>query len=425
MSARRLLAPLVALAVLVPSIPASAATAARPVHPATTGGWSSAWAVAHHDPVPGNAWDGPNWSMDGFTNQSVRQVVRVSGAGSVLRIRLSNRYGTQPLRLTGATIGRSDAGAAVRPGSLRALTFDRRLSTTLPPGTETTSDPLPLPVRALDALTVTLYFAGASGPATFHQSGLTTTYRAHGDRRFDHRGAAFAGETSQSWYHLAGVDVAGSPHTRGTVVTFGDSQTDGYGSTPGADNRYPDELAERLVATRRPLAVVNAGISGNKLLADSPCYGERGVGRFHRDVLGQPGVRAAVVLLGVNDIGAGGYPDFGCGASPVVTATDLIAGHRALIRAARVRGITVIGATLPPIKNAQGYDSPEKEAVRDELNHWIRTGGEYDAVVDLDRVLADPTDPDALNPAYDHGDHLHLNDAGAARAAAAVAATIR
>ncbi|MEV4657041.1 GDSL-type esterase/lipase family protein [Micromonospora sp. NPDC049301] len=421
LSAGRILAALTALFVLAPAIPASAATTQRDA-PA---GWVAAWSAAHHHPVPGNDWDGPNWSIPGFTNQSVRQVVRVSAAGSLVRIRLSNRYGSQPLRLAGATVGRPTSGAAVQPGTLRPLTFHHRLSTTLAAGTESTSDPLFLPVRALDALSVTLYFAGPSGPATFHQSGLTTTYRASGDHRFDHRSAAFAGETSQSWYHLTGVDVAGSPRTRGTVVTFGDSHTDGYGSTPGADNRYPDQLAEHLVAAGRPLAVVNAGISGNKLLADSPCYGERGVSRFRHDVLGQPGVRAAVVLIGINDIGAGGYPDFGCGASPVVTVGQLVDGHRALIRAARARGVTVIGATMPPVRHATGYDSPEKEAVRDELNHWIRTGGEYDAVVDLDRILADPADPDALRPAYDHGDHLHLNDAGATAAAAAVAAEIR
>ncbi|MET8311311.1 SGNH/GDSL hydrolase family protein [Micromonospora sp. NPDC005173] len=424
-SPRRLLTALVALFLLVPAIPAGVATASEPAQRHPTAGWSAAWSAAHHHPVPGNDWDGPNWSVQGFSNQSVRQVVRVSAAGSLLRIRLSNRYGSQPLRLTGATVGRPTSGAAVQLGTLRPVTFDRRLSTTLAPGTEKTSDPVLLPVRALEALTVTLYFAGPTGPATFHQSGLTTTYRAPGDHRFDPHSAAFAGETSQSWYHLAGVDVAGSPRTRGTVVTFGDSQTDGYGSTPGADNRYPDQLAERLVAAGRPLAVVNAGISGNKLLADSPCYGERGVSRFRHDVLGQPGVRTAVVLIGINDIGAGGYPDFGCGASPVVTAGQLVNGHRALIQAARARGVTVIGVTMPPLKNATGYDTPDKEALRDELNRWIRTSGEYDAVVDLDRILADPADPDALRPAYDHGDHLHLNDTGATAAAVAVAAQIR
>ncbi|WP_433134437.1 SGNH/GDSL hydrolase family protein [Micromonospora sp. CA-240977] len=419
MSTGRLLPVLTALVLLAPAAPANAATGR-----ANPDNWSAAWSAAHHHPVPGNDWFGANWSVPGFADESVRQVVRVSAAGSLIRIRVSNRYGSQPLRLTGATVGRPDAGAAVRPGTLLPVTFDRRRSTTVAAGAETTSDPVLLPVRALEALTVTLYFAGATGPATYHQDGLTSTYRATGDHRFDHRAAAFAGETSQSWYHLTGVDVAGSPNTRGTVVTFGDSQTDGYGSTPGADNRYPDQLAEHLVAAGRPLAVANAGIGGNKLLTDSPCFGERGVDRFRRDALGQPGVRTAVVLIGINDISGGGYPDFGCGASPTITAAALVEGHRALIRAARAHRVTVIGATMPPMKGSAGY-TPEKEQVRDEVNHWIRTSGAYDAVVDLDRILADPADRDALRPAYDHGDFLHLNDAGASVAAAAVAARIR
>ncbi|WP_039906369.1 SGNH/GDSL hydrolase family protein [Micromonospora lupini] len=420
MSTGRLLPVLTALFLLASATPASAA----PTGPDGPGGWSAAWSVAHHHPVPSSDWLGPNWSVPGFADESVRQVVRVTAAGSRIRIRVSNRYGSQPLRLTGATVGRSSVGAAVRPGTLRPVTFDQRRSTSVPIGAETTSDPVFLPVRALESLTVTLYFAGPTGPATYHQDGLTTSYRAAGDHRFDHRAAAFAGETSQSRYHLAGVDVAGSPHTLGTVVTFGDSHTDGYGSTPGADNRYPDQLAERLVATGRPLAVANAGIGGNKLLADSQCFGERGVGRFHHDVLGQPGVRSVVVLIGINDIDGGGYPDFGCGASPVVTAGQLIDGHRALIRAARAHRVTVVGATLPPFKGSYGY-TQEKEAVRDEVNRWIRTSGEYDAVVDLDRILADPTDRDALRLAYADVDSLHLNDTGATVAAVAVAAQIR
>jgi lysophospholipase L1-like esterase len=166
--------------------------------------------------------------------------------------------------------------------------------------------------------------------------------------------------------------------------------------------------------------VVNAGINGNKLLTDSPCYGAKGVARFHGDVLAQPGVRSVVVLAGINDIGGGGYPDFGCGASPVVSAGQVIQAHRALIRAAQAQGVRIIGATLTPMKGYRGYDSWRNEKVRDAVNRWIRSSGEYDAVVDLDRLLADPTRPDALRPLYDSGDHLHLNDAGADAVAAAI-----
>ncbi|TMR06949.1 SGNH/GDSL hydrolase family protein [Actinomadura soli] len=412
------IAALVAVAVL--AAPAGVASASAG-HADTRARWHGTWGAAPHRPVPGNDWDGPNWSLDGFAAQSLRQVVRISAGGSRVRIRLSNAYGTRPLRIAGATIAKSGTGAALRPGTLRTLRFGHRTTATVPAGAAAMSDPASLPVAPLESLTVTLYFAEPTGPATFHQDGLTTTYRAAGDHRSDTAPAAFAGETSHSRYFLSGIDVAGDPRARGTVVAFGDSITDGHGSTAGADDRYPDRLAERLAAASKRLGVVNAGISGNKLLTDSLCYGEKGLARFRRDVLAQPGVRTVIVFEGINDLGTGGFPDyFGCGASPKVTAQRLIAGHRALIQTAHARGITVVGATITPMKGFQGYDTPEKEKVRDDVNHWIRTSGAYDAVADLDRALADPDVPDALRPAFDSGDHLHPNDAGANALAAAI-----
>jgi lysophospholipase L1-like esterase len=184
-----------------------------------------------------------------------------------------------------------------------------------------------------------------------------------------------------------------------------------------ADNRYPDELAERLLAAGRPLGVANAGIGGNRILTDAPGFGDRATARFERDVLSRPGIRTAIVLLGINDIGVGA----GAEGTPA-TAPDLIDGHRTLIRAAHARGVTIIGATILPYAGTiyPGYYTERGEQVRDEVNHWIRTSGEYDAVADLDRALADPADPDRLAPAYDGGDGLHPNDAGMRAMAAAV-----
>jgi lysophospholipase L1-like esterase len=408
----------------------AAATAISVAPPATANGggrdgsaitWRSGWATAPQQPKPG--WPMPNWSEQGFAGESIRQVVRLSTGGTRLRIRLSNRYGATPLRVTGATVALTDTGAAVAPGTVRPLTFGRRSSSTVPAGTEITSDATVLRTSPLQSVTVTMYVAQPTGPATFHDTGLATTYRADGDRRFDRDGAAFAGRTSQSWYYLTAVEVAAPRHHRpgpGTVVAFGDSLTDGYGSVPDANNRYPDELAERLVAAGTPRAVANAGISGNKLLTDSPCAGEKGVSRFRWDVLRQPGTRTVILQLGGNDIGQSGGRDVGCGAPPVVAAEQVIEGHRTLIRIARAHGIRVTGATIGPMKGNSGYYSADKEAVRDAVNHWIRTGGEYDAVADFDLALRDPADPDALRPAYDSGDHLHPNDAGRAAMAAAI-----
>lgn len=385
-------------------------------------GWSAAWAAAPHHPTSGDGAEGPNWSLDGFARngaESVRQVVRVSASGNQVRIRLSNRFGTRPLRIAGATIAKSDGGAAVRAGTQHPLTFGHRQSAIVPPGSELASDAAALSVRALESLAVTLYFTTPTGSATYHELGLATAYRAAGDHRFATRAAAF-GQTSRSRYYLTGVDVSGRRAQRATVVAFGDSITDGYGTTADANNRWPDELAERLDLAAKHFAVANAGINGNKLLADSPCYGQSGTGRFARDVLRQPGVRTVVVIEGINDIGGGGFPDFGCGSSPKVTSAELIEGHRALIRAAHRHGLHIVGATLTPMANAWGYDTEANQKVRAELNDWIRTSGEYDAVVDLAKVLAAPDDARALNPAYDSGDHLHPNDAGAKAIAAAI-----
>jgi lysophospholipase L1-like esterase len=348
-------------------------------------------------------------------------VVRVSTGGTRVRVRLSNRYGDVPLRLSGATIAKAGEGAAIRPGTVRRLTFGRSPSPTIPAGAEAASDPAWLPIRPLEKLTITLYFAEPTGPATFHERGLTTTYRATGDQLLDPHGRAFEGDTSHSWYYLTGVDVATEPgRAEGAVVAFGSSGTDGFGSTPGADNRYPDELAERLAAAGRPLGVLNAGISGNMLLTDFPCSGgDRGVARFRPDVLDQPGARTAIVLIGANDIGLAGR-DIGCARPPILTVAQLVEGHLTLIRAARARGVKIIGATLTPVKGSPWAYSEPNEELRDALNHWIRHSGEYDTVVDLDRVLADPADPDALLPAYDSGDHLHPNDAGMRAIAAAI-----
>ncbi|MDH2426146.1 SGNH/GDSL hydrolase family protein [Sphaerisporangium sp. TRM90804] len=384
-------------------------------------GWTGTWATSPQGPLVFFPGAPSNWSLTGFSGETVRQVVRISVGGALARVRLSNRYGSQPLRVAGATVAKAGDGAAILPGTVRPLRFGRSASTTIPAGADATSEPVALATAPLDRLTVTLYFAEPTGPTTFHYTGLTTTYRAAGDHRFDRGAAAFAGETSQSWYYLTGVDVLGGPRpAKGAVVAFGDSITDGADSTVGADNRYPDELAERLVAARKRIGVLNAGIGGNMVLTDSPCYaGYAGVNRFAADALDLPGVRTAIVLEGINDIGSAGY-DLGCGPHPAVTYEQLVEGYRTLIRAAHARGVKIIGATMTPLKGADFYDTPENDALRKRLNDWIRTSGEFDLVVDLDRALGDPGDRDRLYPPYASPDKIHPNDAGMRAIAEAV-----
>ncbi|XVV07157.1 SGNH/GDSL hydrolase family protein [Actinosynnema sp. CA-248983] len=367
-------------------------------------GFTAIWGASAHAPT--DAF-GPSWGPTGFENHTLRQVVRLNGGGPALRIRLSNTYGTNPLKVTGATIARTDAGAAVKPGSVRHLSFRGDRSVVVPAGAEAVSDVAAFPVAPLSKLTVTLYLATPTGPATGHTFASATSYRAVGDHRSAVGGEAFT-ETSESWFYLSGVEAVDTSPRRDTVVTFGDSITDGALSTVDADNRYPDELAERLRGRKN---VVNAGIGGNRVLNDSPCFGEKATARFARDVLAQPDVRTVIVLEGINDIGMP-YFDHPCAAPATkVTAAELIAGHRELIRQAHAKGVRIIGATLLPYKGA-AYFTPEGEAIRDALNEWIRTSGEYDAVVDLDRAMADPADPDRMLPAYDSGDFLHPGDVG-------------
>ncbi|MFE6920934.1 SGNH/GDSL hydrolase family protein [Nocardia sp. NPDC057663] len=381
--------------------------------------WSGAWAAAVQHPATAVT---PNWSAGGFADQSVRQVVRLADGGPQVRVRLSNRYGTAPLAVAGATVARSAGGAAVIPETVRRLTVGGAEAFEIAPGTEISSDRATTPLAAGESITVTLYFARPTGPATQHAQAAATSYRATGDHTAASDAAAFT-ESSQSWYYLAGIDTVGPGRVRNVTVAFGDSITDGYRSGIDADQRYPDHLTRQLTAGGRPGAVVNAGISGNRLLTDSTVLGDSALTRFRRDVLGQPGVGTAVVLIGINDIGLAGMTGPDGLLSPKVSAEQVVAGYRELIAEARAAGVRVIGATLLPFAGSPYY-SADKDRVRMEVNGWIRSAGAFDAVVDLDRAMAAPTDPTRLADTYDSGDHLHPNDSGYAAMAAAIGAVI-
>ncbi|NUT21843.1 MAG: SGNH/GDSL hydrolase family protein [Hamadaea sp.] len=370
---------------------------------AEPGNWTPAWATAVQQPSA-DVWY-PTWAEHGFANHTVRQVVRLTVGGSEIRIRLANTYGTSSLRLSGASVGKTSSGAAVQPYTMRSLTFAHSAGATLPAGGQAVSDPVRLTVRAAEQLTVTLYFQDATGPATYHNLAQATSYRAAGDHTRDADAAAFT-ETNSSWFYLSGVDVHGGG---AAVAAFGDSITDGYGAAQDADDRYPDALARRLNG-RRP--VLNLGIAGNRLLNDSACLGERGLTRIRREVFDQPHVTTVIVLEGINDILLGRQEPSPCTQPAVlVSAADLIAGYQLLIRAAHCRHIRIIGGTLLPIGGYQGT-SDEIEQIRQTVNEWIRTSHEFDAVVDFEHAVADPTDPQRIRPAFDSGDHLHPNPAG-------------
>jgi lysophospholipase L1-like esterase len=292
----------------------------------------------------------------------------------------------------------------------------------VPPGAPALSDPVALPVPALSDLVVSIHLPQRTAAATVHGSAFQTNYLAAGNVT---RSPTLTGATTMtSWHFLSGVSVATAPRAA-SVVAFGDSITDGAITTVDANHRWPDFLARRLQAqaSLRHLGVLNKGIGGNRLLHDGntlpgtpfsglgPIFGDSALSRFDRDVLAQPGARAVIVLLGINDIG---QPTSLAPPSEAVTVDELIAGHRQLIARAHERGLRILGGTLTPFQDTTipGYYSAENEAKRAALNRWIRTSGEYDGVVDFDRAVRDPAQPLRMLPRYDSGDHLHPNDAG-------------
>ncbi|MYT28852.1 MULTISPECIES: SGNH/GDSL hydrolase family protein [unclassified Streptomyces] len=392
--------------------------------------WTASWGATmqqatdytDHTDDPKGADGAANWSREGFQDESLRQVIRLSVGGSALRLRFSNAYGTRPLHLAGATVARSDGQAKARPGTARALTFDHARSRTVPAGGTAVTDPVSLPTANLEKLTVTLRFTTPTGPATMHRFTTATSYRAPGDWLDSTADAAFDRRTSHAWYYLTGADVlAAGPDSAASVLVFGDSLMDGVGTSPGTDDRFSDKLAERLIAAGRPTGIANAGLAGDRLLHDSPCFGEKGTARFVRELRGHAGLRAVFVHLGANDLSR--LPDGdSCGEnSRPVTARQLIDGHRALIREAHARGIKAIGVTLPPLAGAVfPFTDPAGIEARGELNHWIRTSHAYDAVLDAARVLTDPQHPDRTRPGYVSQDGLHPSDAGYLAMASAV-----
>lgn len=309
--------------------------------------------------------------------------------------------------MPGLTVAVTTAAAAIKPETRHELTVRGRSAFTVPAGADLVTDEISLRTTALGSLTVTTYLAEPSGPATYHAQALATTYRAAGDHRADTDGTGFA-ETSQSSYYLSGIEVTGAPDDG--IVVFGDSLTDGTGSTPDTDHRFPDLLAQRLVAAGRPRAVLNQGIGGNRVTIDSPWLGERATARFALDVVSQPGVRTVIILAGINDIGiselAGTSPFPVLAPYTEVSAAEVIAGHRDLIGRARTAGLRVVGATLLPMRGS-GFSTPRSEAKRSAVNAWIRGSGAYDAVIDLAEVMGDE-----LDPTHDSGDRLHPNNAG-------------
>ncbi len=340
----------------------------------------------------------------GVSHQTIRMIARTSLPGRRLRVRLSNAFGSEPVVVSAAHIALRAKGSEIVPGSDRALLFSGQPQCTIGPGVELLSDPVDLNVPATADLAVSLYFAGESGPPTIHGGAFHTTYISK-DGDFTGQPSIPDAATTQSYYWLAGIDVA-APADAATIVTLGDSITDGARSTPDTNHSWPALLAARLAGKKETsnLGVANVGIGGNRVLRD--IAGASALARFDRDVLAQPAVKWVMLLEGINDIGHGATDP-----SQAVTAEDLIAGYTQLIERAHAHDIKIIGCTITPFEGA-AYYRETGEAVRATVNNWIRTSGAFDAVVDFDAATRDPANPKHIRPDFDPGDHLHPNDAG-------------
>jgi lysophospholipase L1-like esterase len=368
------------------------AAAAKPVAAPVAGGAPGA-APAKPGPAP----------LRSFNNQTIRMVVNTSIGGRSVRVELANTFGAERLKIGSAHVALRDHGSAIIPASDRKLTFSGLDSATIPAGASMISDPVDLSVPPVGDLVVSVYVPGDSGPPTQHATGLHTTYiSSEGD--FTGVPDFMAARTSNSWYFLSGVQVL-APADAGVIVAFGDSITDGATSTNDTNAAWPSVLARRLYdAGATNLAVINEGISGNRVLADGA--GVSVLARFERDVLAQPGIKYLVFMEAINDIGGASR----AGATPV-TAEEIIAIYKQMIARAHMRGIKVIGATLTPYEGAAYYSDPG-EGIRTAVNQWIRTTGMLDGVVDFDVVTRDPEHPGKFRPGFNIRDNLHPNDAG-------------
>ena len=342
----------------------------------------------------------------GRSDTTFREIVHVSIGGSPVRVVLTNEFGIEPLTIGTGQIALSAEGGEIDLASAKMLTFGGHPSTIIPPGASAISDPADIKLVPFANLAISLFVpAQPMSRVSVHDMAAQTSYEAPhnvvSEKRLEDPTEIY------SWPFLKGIDVRASADSA-SVVALGDSITDGSGSTRNANARWPDVLARRLQANKKTarLGVLNEGIGANRVLHDN--LGPSALARFDRDVLAQAGVKYLIILESINDIGRA--TDIQAPAD-IVSAQDLIAGLSQLTERAHIHGIKVIGATLTPVP-AEGAPNPDREALRQAVNQWIRTTSEFDGVADFDKATQDPADPMAFRPGNDSGDHVHPSDAG-------------
>ncbi len=401
-SAKAALAAAVAFpAVLVLAVSLHAQAQVQPV-------WVGTWAASQQIPEPQNSLP-----PDALRDATLRQIVHLSVGGDTLRVHISNAFGTQPLLFSSVHIARAltaGSSSAIDPATDRAVTFNGSPSVVVPVGAEYISDPVQLEMPALSSLAITIYFPSPPARETGHPGSRADSYYVHGNQVS--APSLLNAQTVEHWYQISGVDVLAPPDA-GSIVALGDSITDGHATTTNGNDRWTDDLAVRLQAApeRRDFSVLNEGIGGNCLLTQ--CLGPNTLARFDRDVLAQTGVRWVIVFEGVNDLGGLTFR----GPAPPAMHQELVhrilGAYQQIITRAHAHGIEVIGATITPFAGS-GFYHPGAATLADldAINAWIRAPGHFDAVLDFNKAIGDPADPERLKPAWDSGDHLHPNPAG-------------
>lgn len=360
--------------------------------------WVGTWATAPQLVEPGNMPPSP-----GLTNNSLRQIVRVSIGGDTLRVRFSNEFSTSPVTMNSVQIAVSTGGNAIDISTNKVLKFNGNSEVTMDAGKAVTSDPIAFKLTPRMDVAITIYYGQISATVTGHPGSRTTSYILSGNTTTttDFTGAV----TTDHWYNINGIDVK-APSTVACAAILGNSITDGRGSTPNMQNRWPDVFSESLLKNRKTknIGILNLGIGGNCVLSGG--LGPTGISRYDRDILDQSGVRWAVIFIGVNDIGGVKTAD-----AATTKTNDLIAAYKQMIDKAHAKNIRIYGATILPF-NGNGYYNQYSESCRNEVNKWIRTAGNYDGTIDFDKAMRNPQDTTRLLlPAYQN-DGLHPDAAG-------------
>src|SRR5438874_4583662 len=382
--------------------------------------WIATWATSPQSGTPN-----PREPLLNVDNQTVRERLLVSIGGSQIRLRLSNECGSSPLLIGAVSVAIPTDASYVKRESIQRVTFEGRNSVTIPSGAPVLSDPIVFPVKSGTEISISIYFPKRVATPTLHAFAFKHAVISQ-PGNFTHAEKIAAAAKSTASISLGAVLVPAEPSER-LVVAFGDSITDGDGSTVDADNNWPNDLIRRAANTSKTsaLAVVNEGIVGNRLLRDGDIFGISALARFDRDALVPAGVTHIVLLEGLNDICfPGAKMDGQYLADPAETrsAQDITDAYRQLISRAHARGIKVIGATITPCEGVEipGYYSEAKEETRQTVNKWIRTSGTFDSVIDFDAVVRDHNHPSQLLPKFTSKDHLHPNDEGYKAMAASI-----